>query len=212
MPYYRIYGGIPREITTWENFAGKDYITVTVVTPSELPSLGAPGEGESYALCDGEPLAWDAETSTWKNFFTQLGIPMNTGPQGEQGPTGENGLNGTNGTDATVTGYRNSTLKTSVISADQSSIVTDGIAAFQLTTDGLAIGAAIFQNEIFPESIHFSVNDPAASYQFGWELTNDDKTLTVTVNKLESADIVTGALNQVSAPDATIVNLSVKGR
>lgn len=230
MPYYRIYGGVPKEITTWENFAGKDYITVTEVTPDELLSLGAPGEGESYALCNGEPLAWDADTSTWKNFFTQLGIPMNTGPQGEIGPegpkgdtgdqgpkgdtgdAGANGTDGANGTNATVTGYQNTTLKTSIISVYQSSEVSSGVAVFQLTTDGISTGTSIFQNEIFPESIHFYVNDATSAYQFGWELTNDDKTLIVTVNKLGSADIATGVLSQVSAPDATVVNFSAKGR
>jgi hypothetical protein len=93
----------------------------------------------------------------------------------------------------------------------QSATVASGVAVFQLTVDGLSTGAPLFPNELFTDSIGLIVNDSTASYQMSWTLTNSNKTLTVTANKLTTANILTGVLGQGQANGA-IVRLTVEGR
>lgn len=91
-------------------------------------------------------------------------------------------------------------------------ITTAGTAVFQLTADGTSTGTALFTNEVFTDSVQPIVNDATASYQLGWAFSNSNKTLTVTVNKLSTANILTGVLGQAVAPVGTVVKLAVEGR
>jgi len=87
--------------------------------------------------------------------------------------------------------------------------VSAGLATFYLTDDGTSTGNALFTN-VFTDSIQLIVNDPLASYQFGWAFSNSNKTLTVTANKLTTANILTGLLGQAQANTA-IVKLIIEG-
>lgn len=89
-------------------------------------------------------------------------------------------------------------------------ITTAGTATFQLTDDNTSTGNALFAN-VYDESINLSVNDATASYQMGWSLSVNKKTLTVTINKLTTANILTGILGQATAPTGTVVRLQVWG-
>lgn len=91
-----------------------------------------------------------------------------------------------------------------------SSTVSSGVAVFYLTADGTSTGTALF-TQVYLNSVQLAVNDATASYQMGWAFTNSNKTLTVTVNKLGTANILTGVLGQTTAPNGTVVTLRVEG-
>lgn len=82
--------------------------------------------------------------------------------------------------------------------------VASGVAVFQLTDDGLSTGNAIFPNGIIADSVNPTVSDATASYQMSWALSNGNKTLTVTTNKLTTANILTGLLGQTAANGAVL--------
>lgn len=94
--------------------------------------------------------------------------------------------------------------------AIKNATVSGGTAIFYLTEDGTSAGNALF-SEVFADSIQLIVNDATSSYQFGWSLSADNKTLTVTANKLTTANILTGVLGQGQANGA-VVRLTVDGR
>lgn len=91
-----------------------------------------------------------------------------------------------------------------------SKTVASGVATFQLTADGLSTGTALFPNGVIEESINCFVSDATASYQMSYALTNSNKTLTVTANKLTTANILTGILGQAQA-NGSVVRLQVWG-
>lgn len=82
--------------------------------------------------------------------------------------------------------------------------VSSGTAIFHLTDDGLSTGIALFSNGVIPESINAFVSDATASYQMGYAFSNSNKTLTITVNKLTTANILTGILGQTQANGSTV--------
>lgn len=88
--------------------------------------------------------------------------------------------------------------------------VTAGVAIFHLTDDGLSTGNALFPNGVIQDSVNPIVSDATASYQMSWAFTNSNKTITVTANKLTTANILTGLLGQAAATSA-VVKLSVWG-
>ncbi len=116
-------------------------------------------------------------------------------------------------TAAGPTAYTGTTAKLGSYRVYQTvTITTAGTAVFQLTADGTSTGTALFTNETFTDSVQPIVNDATASYQLGWVFSNANKTLTVTVNKLSTANILTGVLGQAAAPVGTVVKLAVEGR
>lgn len=106
--------------------------------------------------------------------------------------------------------YEGTTLRSNSFPIFKTATVASGVAVFYLTTDGTSSGTALFSNGIIQSSIQLIVNDASASYQYGWALTNGNKTLTVTTNKLSTANILTGVLGQ-SAANGSVVNLTVYG-
>lgn len=106
--------------------------------------------------------------------------------------------------------YEGVTLRSNAFPIFKSATVASGVAVFYLTNDNTSTGTALFPNGIIADSINVTVNDATASYQMSWALTNSNKTLTVTANKLTTANILTGLLGQTAA-NATVVKLSVFG-
>lgn len=106
--------------------------------------------------------------------------------------------------------YQGSTMKSGVKAVTKSVNVASGVATFYLTDTGLLTGAAIF-TDVFMESINLSISDAAAAYQMAYSLSGDKKTLTVTVNKLTTSNILTGILGQAAAPNGTVVRLLIFG-
>lgn len=106
--------------------------------------------------------------------------------------------------------YEGITLRANAFPIFAHATVASGIAVFYLTADGTSTGTALFPNGIIQDSINLFVSDATASYQMGAALTNSNKTLTVTTNKLTTANILTGLLGQAAANGA-VVKLQVWG-
>lgn len=106
--------------------------------------------------------------------------------------------------------YEGTTNRTNAFPVFKSATVSSGTAVFNLTTDGTSGGTALFPNGVIADSVSPSVSDATASYQMAWVFTNANKTLTVTANKLTTANILTGLLGQAAA-NAAVVKLSVWG-
>lgn len=101
-------------------------------------------------------------------------------------------------------GVSGTTVKTGYFPVIKSATVASGVAVFNFTTDGTSTGAALFANGPDMDSLQLSVNDATASYQMGWAWSNSNKTLTVTANKLTTANILTGLLGQTAANSAVV--------
>lgn len=114
------------------------------------------------------------------------------------------------GTLPTTTFYAGTMIKANPVFYAASGIVASGVIAFNLTTDGTSGGASIFPNGINTDSINLIVNDATAAYQMSYSLTNSNKTLTVTANKLTTANILSGILGQ-SAANGAVVKLTCAG-
>lgn len=106
--------------------------------------------------------------------------------------------------------YQGTTLRTGAFPIFKSGTVSSGVVVFQLTADGTSTGSALFPNGIIDESVNLFVNDATASYQMSYAMSNSNKTLTVTANKLTTANILTGLLGQAAANSA-VVKMSVWG-
>lgn len=106
--------------------------------------------------------------------------------------------------------YDGITSRASAFPVFKDATVSGGTAVFHLTNDGLSTGTALFPNGVITDSVNATVSDATASYQMSWAFSNSNKTLTVTTNKLTTANILTGLLGQTAANSA-VVKLSVWG-
>lgn len=106
--------------------------------------------------------------------------------------------------------YEGTTARSGAFPVFKNATVSGGTAVFYLTTDGTANGTALFPNGIISDSIDVEVNDATASYQMSYALSNGNKTLTVTANKLTTANILTGLLGQAQA-NGSVVRLQAWG-
>lgn len=90
-----------------------------------------------------------------------------------------------------------------------SGVVANGAITFYLTDTGDANGNAIFSN-VYTESMNLFTLDLTNQYQFGnLVISNDKKTLTLTINKLGS--VLIGIIQFVAAANGQTVYLQVKG-
>lgn len=102
------------------------------------------------------------------------------------------------------------TTKSGAYFAVKSAAVSSGTVTFHFTNDGTSTGTALFPNGPDLDTLQLAVNDATASYQMGWTWSNSNKTVTVTTNKLTTANILTGLLGQAAANGA-VVKASVWG-
>lgn len=100
--------------------------------------------------------------------------------------------------------YEGTTLRSGAFPIFKTGTVSSGTAVFHLTDDGLSTGNALFANGVIQDSVNLTVNDATASYQMSWAFSNGNKTLTITANKLTTANILTGILGQGQANSAVI--------
>lgn len=110
----------------------------------------------------------------------------------------------------TVQAYEGTVQRSGAFPFFADATVASGVAVFQLTTNGLAAGSPIFPNGVIQDSVNVFVSDATASYQMAAAWTNSNKTLTVTTNKLTTANILTGILGQASG-NGSVVKLQVWG-
>lgn len=106
--------------------------------------------------------------------------------------------------------YEGTTSRANPIAVFKSATVSSGVAVFNLTTDGTSGGTSLFPNGVIQDSVNVFVSDATASYQMSYAFSNSNKTLTVTANKLTTANILTGLLGQAAATGA-VVRLQVYG-
>lgn len=106
--------------------------------------------------------------------------------------------------------YENTTLRSPAFPIFKTGTVSSGAITFHLTNDGASSGTALFTNGIIESSINIFVSDASASYQMSYALSNSNKTITITANKLTTANILTGILGQGQANGA-LVKLSIWG-
>lgn len=112
--------------------------------------------------------------------------------------------------DAKGKAYEGTTAHANSIEYFGHGTVASGVAVFQLTSDGTSTGTALFPNGIIQDSVSLTVSDATASYQMSYAFTNSNKTLTVTANKLTTANILSGILGQ-SAANGAVIKLTVFG-
>lgn len=110
----------------------------------------------------------------------------------------------------TVQAYEGTTQRLNPVTIFKSATVASGVAVFNLTNDGTSGGTSLFPNGVIQDSVILSVNDATAAYQMSWAWSNSNKTLTVTTNKLTTANILSGILGQTAANSA-VVKLAVTG-
>lgn len=117
-------------------------------------------------------------------------------------------LSGYGITDAGSKSYEGTTAHNNTVTYFNHATVGSGVAIFQLTTDGLSTGTSICSNGVIADSVIPNVSDATASYQMSWAFSNSNKTLTITANKLTTANILTGILGQATA-NGSVVKISV---
>lgn len=106
--------------------------------------------------------------------------------------------------------YEGTTARSGAFPIFKSATVSSGTAVFNLTSDGTSTGTALFPNGVIADSVNATVSDATASYQMSWAFSNSNKTLTITTNKLTTANILSGILGQ-TAGNGAVVKLNVWG-
>lgn len=104
--------------------------------------------------------------------------------------------------------YEGTTQRVNSFPIFKSATVASGVAVFNLTADGTSGGTALCTNGVIQDSVNAVANDATASYQWSYAFSNSNKTVTITVNKLSTANILTGVLGQ-SAANGAVVKMSV---
>lgn len=85
----RIIGGVSYPMDLWQNEAAQQFIPAVMVTHSQLATIGAPAESDTYLVDEtGLPYKWSTTALAWVALFPNSLVP---------GPAGNNGTNGTNG-------------------------------------------------------------------------------------------------------------------
>lgn len=109
-----------------------------------------------------------------------------------------------------VQAYEGAVQRLNIIPYFGHATVASGVAVFNITSDGTGTGTALFPNGGIMDSVNVFVSDATASYQMSAAWSNSNKTVTVTTNKLTTANILTGLLGQAAANGA-VVKISVLG-
>lgn len=167
------------------------------------PSLATVATSGAYTDLTGKPsLATVATTGAYTDLSGKpsLATVATTGSYGDL-----------SGAPSIGKAYIGTTQKVDSFRIYKNATVSAGVAVFNLTDDGLSTGTALFSNEVYTDSVNVAVSDATASYQMSWVFSNSNKTLTVTANKLTTANILTGLLGQAAANGA-VVKLVVEGR
>lgn len=113
-------------------------------------------------------------------------------------------FDGTANVNLPIQAYEGITLRQNPFIIYKSATVASGTTSVNFTTDGTSGGTALCVNGIIKDSVNIFVNDATASYQMSYVFSNSDKTLTVTANKLTTANILTGVLGQGQANSSVL--------
>lgn len=149
------------------------------------------------------PITQSDVTGLTSSLSNSLSRANHTGSQAESTVT-----NLTTDLSNRVTAYSGSTQKANAKILSKHATASSGTVVFYLTDNELVGGNALCPNMVWEDSIQIYVNNAAASYQWSEAVTNSNKTLTVTINKLTTSNILTGILGQ-AAVNAEVVRLTV---
>lgn len=182
-----------------------DWNAITGVAQiTNRPSLSTVATSGAYSDLSGRPsLATVATTGAYSDLSGKpsLATVATTGAYSD--------LSG-KPTIPTIQAYEGTTQRLNAFAFFSHATVASGVAVFNLTVDGTSGGTALFLNGVIQDSVNVFVSDATASYQMSNAWSNSNKTLTVTTNKLTTANILTGILGQSSANGA-VVKLQVWG-
>lgn len=109
---------------------------------------------------------------------------------------------------STVQAYEGTTTRLGAFPVFKSATVSSGTAVFNITNDGTSGGTFLCPHGVIQDSVNPFVSDAAASYQMSAAWSNGNKTLTITTNKLTTANILTGILGQASG-NGSVVKVTV---
>lgn len=173
----------------------------------EFANLGSfPGSGETgkiyIAIDTNRQYRWSGSA------YVQIVASPGTTDNVQEGTT--NLYHTTARTRAAVRVYSDTTLLSGAFQVSKSGTINSGSIAFHYTDNGLSTGNAIFPNGPDKKSVMYAVNDSAASHQAAWAWSNGDKTLTFTVNRYSTANLLSGVLGQV-ASNGQVLNATVTG-
>jgi hypothetical protein len=179
-----------------------------VIRPSSI-SVGSPGrylkkQIDYNTLANKPSLSTVATTGQYNDLSGRpsLATVANTGAY--------NDLSGKPSIPSAQQAYQGTTLRSPAFPIFKSATVASGIVTFHLTADGTSGGTALFPNGMIEDSLNLYVGDSTASYQLGYVFSNSNKTLTVTANKLTTANILTGILGQTAA-NGSVVKMQIWG-
>lgn len=191
--------------TTAQYVRGDGSVSALPTIPTNFDNLSDGTTNKAYTATEKTKLAGIATAATANSSdATLLNRANHTGAQAESTVT-----NLTTDLANKAQLYSGGTLKTNTKAISKHATVSGGIAVFYLTDNELVGGNALCANAVWDDSINVYVNDATASFQWSEAVTNSNKTLTVTINKLTTANILTGILGQSSAPNGTVVRLTV---
>lgn len=100
--------------------------------------------------------------------------------------------------------YEGTTARSGAFPIFASATVASGAATFYLTTDGTSSGTSTCPAGVIQDSVNAFVSDASASYQMAYAFSNSNKTLTITTNKLTTANILTGILGQATGNGSSV--------
>jgi hypothetical protein len=110
--------------------------------------------------------------------------------------------------------YEGITKHTNCVPYFGSGAVASGVLAFNMTVDGTSTGASIFPTNVIAGSIQVFCNDNAVPYPASVALSNSNKTLTASINKVGSSFLSLLGLNVLTAPavaNGTTCNIQAMG-
>jgi hypothetical protein len=95
-------GGVTYTIREVMNYLGQQYVVVADILPADMPTLGAPEDIQTYAMCQDVLYKWNG--TQWVNFYGtgEPGPTGATGPAGPQGPQGVKGDTGATGSQGPI--------------------------------------------------------------------------------------------------------------
>lgn len=179
---------------------------VTFDPVTNIPVYGVLGSGLSFSDATQNVTVANVPEASITNLTTDLAGKFNT-PTGTTSQYVEG--NGTLGTTPSApVAYDGTTQRTNAFPIFLSTTVASGVGVANLTADGTSGGVALCTNGVITNSVGLTVSDATASYQMSYAFSNSNKTITITTNKLTTANILTGILGQ-SAANGAVVKVSV---
>lgn len=177
---------------------------VTFDPVTNVPVYGLLGSGLSFDHATQTMTVAAVPESAITNLVSDLGSKASSASLATVATTGSySDLTGKPSIPTSNPAYEGTNARVGAFPIFKSATVSSGTAVFNLTADGTSGGTSICPS-VIADSVNAFVSDAAASYQMSYAFSNSNKTLTVTTNKLTTANILTGLLGQAAANGASV--------